>query len=42
MDGCYLCKWHGCDDCMFITKAWEYNRPSINPFSKYRKMIINW
>ncbi len=24
MDGCHLCDYKGCDDCMFITKAHEY------------------
>lgn len=40
MDGCYLCKGHGCDDCMDITVAWKiYRNVPSTPHIK-RKVII--
>ena len=40
MDGCRLCNYQGCDDCMFETRAIEYNMtPKSKPHVK-RKVII--
>ena len=40
MDGCRLCNYHGCDDCMFETKVLEYNRvPKQKPHIK-KKIIV--
>ena len=40
-EGCHLCNYQGCDDCMFETKAHEYlNDPLIKEKHIKRKVII--
>ena len=44
MNGCHLCEYKGCDDCMFETKVIEYNLKSWRTQEKYvkKKVKINW